>query len=364
MEILCQTLEQAAKYNDFEACKKRVHDLESEAARLEDQTRAKVQKLKHEARLETIKAGTAPVTASPYTDDATRQRNAELFKTKMDELAAEAMIKLQPGNDVWFLESAPGFFRKVKLFGVDVKPADQGITLSYLDKETKPIVFKYHSLVDTQRVTSGPGRFKKGDLVDVQYIDDDRWYEGEVVEERPNADLAVKFLRKADLLCSPGALYLQRRGTFTKGPVNKPSDAPTTVWANNSEFTRLYVGTGGTGVQTVVLPVTLPGKDEATTCRLLQRCFAEMGKPLVFLPPVKTAADLKEEADADADMVPVSKLEFAKDMLPLGPVMYLGQRCILQRIYELSKGGEVLADVYGPAGPVTMVSVNNLTKCD
>ena len=358
MEVLCQTLEQAAKHRDYEACKKRAHDLESEAAQLEEQTRAKVQKLKHGARLETLKAGNVSTTP-PYADETTRQRAVDEFSAKMDELAAEAMIKLQPGNEVWFLESAPGFYRKVKLFSVNVKPAEQGVDLTYLDKETKPVVLKYTSIGSHPvAITSGNGRFKKGDLVDVQFSD--AWYEGEVVRVHEDRDLLIKFLLTSQdgHWFRPNLRNVQRRGTFTNGPITKKEDAPKTVAADSEEFQKLYGGGSST-----VLPVSLPGKDEATTCRLLQRLFAEKNKPLVFLPPVKTAAELKEDADSDADMVPVSGLEFVSAMFqPGNPALYKGHRCIVHRIFE-RPDGTVLADVYGPAGPFLGVDANLLTAC-
>ncbi len=359
MEVLCQTLEFAAKHRDYEACKKRVHDLESEAAQLEEQTRAKVQKLKHEALLETIKAGTVVSNTPPFADETARQRAVDEFSAKMNELAAEAMIKLQPGNEVWFLEAAPGFYRKVKLFSVDVKPAQQGVTLSYLDKETKPVVLKYNSLATPyhKSITSGHGRFGKGDLVDFQFSG--AWYEGEVVDVHNDRDLRIKFPVSAQgIWTKPDCRSLQRRGTFTNGPITNKEDAPKTVNANSDEFLDLYHDGGSH-----VLPVTLPGKDEPTTCRLLQRLFAETNKPLVFLPPVKTAAELKEDSDADADMVPVTKEEFARDMWLNKPVRFHGTRHVVQRVFTTSSG-QIVADIYGPPGCLPQcVLVDHLIAC-
>lgn len=162
-----------------------------------------------------------------------------------------------------------------------------------------------------------------------------------------------------DEACNAEALANVRRGFkdfHHIAVVVKKEDAPKTVAADSEEFQKLYGGGSPT-----VLPVSLPGKDEATTCRLLQRLFAEKNKPLVFLPPVKTAAELKEDSDADADMVPVSGLEFVSAMFPPGnPALYKGHRCIVHRIFE-RPDGSVLADVYGPAGPFLGVDASLLT---
>lgn len=88
----------------------------------------------------------------------------------------------------------------------------------------------------------------------------------------------------------------------------------------------------------VILPVTLPNKDEATTCRLLQRFFyEECGANIKFLPvvgdPIQGAAE-----DSDIDMA-LSKLEIVVDQFPVGcRVLYYQSLCTVNRVYETNRG--------------------------
>lgn len=153
---LAEKLLDDVKHTAFQACEKRARDLKDDATALRESTAAKVQKLEHDAVLETTKIAVNKYPSkSPYTvesvdgkrsvDTAARARDKTEFLTKMSMLIDETMVGLKSGDKVWVRSPQDGFYRLVSLLRIELTAGGEGGKAVYLDDKQVPVKLNWNS---------------------------------------------------------------------------------------------------------------------------------------------------------------------------------------------------------------------------
>ncbi len=247
----------------YQACTKRVRELEVQATTLQQETAEKVRKLNDDARLEHIKIKTNGYTASsPYPDPETKIADKALFISQTAVALDEALVQLKKGDQAWVRQGTTvKFFRKVRLVDFTTQPGKVADgTFTYLDATGQPVKTTFNSYTESEPsyavAVAKPPVYIMGELVDIQGPNGvtDKWYEGVItgVTTHNNETLySVDYNSGINAATGVPAscLRIQPRGTKTAGKtipptvVNEPNIVlfPTTVGALSAQETLKVV---------------------------------------------------------------------------------------------------------------------------
>lgn len=309
----------------YQACTKRVRELEVQATTLQQETAEKVRKLNDDARLEHLKIKTnGYIASSPYPDPETKIADKALFISQTAVALNEALVQLKKGEQAWVRQGTTvKFFRKVRLVDFTTQPgkiADG--TFTYLDTTGQPIKTTFNSYTDSEPsyavAVAKPPVYVKGDLVDIQGPNGatDKWYEGviAVVSTLVNGEPCFDVHYNGGAIVATGVFAssprIQSRGTKTAGKTI-PQPQPPIVDSN-----------------IVLFPTTLGALTAQETLKVVQ-CYLtqRFGQPGLFLDDeeqFKRDYFDKEDEDGDLQMVQaVDDMQQAKQRFPVGGVFKL-----------------------------------------
>lgn len=149
IQTLTSKLNQSIAAEKFKLADKRRRELEEDAKELEEETAAKIRKLKHEASLETTKITSQGwPEKSPYdlpddrVDQKALKKDKEAFMTLMKERLNEALTKLSAGDYIWMSveveDATTEVFKKFQVASVERYPDPGNGSLIYFVKPGFP----------------------------------------------------------------------------------------------------------------------------------------------------------------------------------------------------------------------------------
>ncbi len=344
---LCDKLVLDQQHVAYQACTKRVRELEVQASTLQQETAEKVRKLNDDARLEHLKIKTnGYIASSPYPDAETKIADKALFLSQTTVTLNEALVQLKKGEQAWVRQGTTvKFFRKVRLVDFTTEPGaviDGAFT--YLDATGQPVKTTFGPCPGSEPypvAVANPPVYLKGDLVDIQGPNGvtDKWYEGTVTEVgtfngQPSVDVAYNSNQAKATDVPTSSPRIQPRGTKTAG---KPLPPPPRV---------VYP-------DMVLFPTTLGALSGPETLKVVQCYLTERyGQPGLFL---EEAGDDDKDEDGDLQMVQAEdELQVAKQRFPVGGVFKLkstGLPAVVADHRRRPDTGTVEVVVQGPGIP-------------
>lgn len=345
---LCDKLVLDQQHVAYQACTKRVRELEVQASTLQQETAEKVRKLNDDARLEHLKIKTnGYIASSPYADPETKTTDKALFLSRTAVTLDEALVQLKKGDQAWVRQGTTvKFYRKVRLVDFTTEPGaviDGAFT--YLDSTGQPVKTTFGAYTVSEPpcavAVAKPPVYIKDDLVDIQGPngDTDKWYEGTVVRVATHSgEVHVDVNYNAGNNTATGVPVssprIQPRGTKTAG---KPLPPPPRVVTPDI----------------VLFPTTLGALSGPETLKVVQCYLTERyGQPGLFL---EEAGDDDKDEDGDLQMVQAEdELQVAKQRFPVGGVFKLkstGLPAVVADHRRRPDTGTVEVVVQGPGIP-------------
>lgn len=344
--MLCDKLVLDQQHVAYQACTKRVRELEVQASTLQQETAEKVRKLNDDARLEHLKIKTnGYIASSPYADAETKIADKALFISRTAVALDEALVQLKKGEQAWVRQGTTvKFFRKVRLVDFTTQPGQTiNGTFTYLDSTGQPVKTTFGAYtVSEPVVVAKPPVYVKGDLVDIQGPNGvtDKWYEGTITEVgtfngQPSVDVAYNSNQAKATDVPTSSPRIQPRGTKTAGKYLPPPQPPTLTEPN-----------------IVLFPTTMWALSAQETLRVVQCYLIErFGQPGLFL---EEAGDDDKDEDGDLQMVHLDELQVAKQRFPVGGVFKLksmGMSAVVVEHRRRPDTGTVEVVVQGPGIP-------------